>query len=64
LVSSTTIKNDKWIAETYPQSLRGDSVSWSHHKIAAPYDNTLDLLKHAEEEKQSVREFENVASNR
>jgi hypothetical protein len=31
-----TLKNFKWIAETFPKSRRRDGVSWSHHREVAP----------------------------
>jgi len=53
-----TIANDKWVASRYKVSHRCETLSWKHHRIAAPLDDRLEWLKKAEKNNWPTRTLE------
>ncbi|MFP4642469.1 MAG: MT-A70 family methyltransferase [Chloroflexota bacterium] len=55
---TSTIYDDKWVATKYEVSDRSETLSWKHHRIAAPYEDRLEWLKQAEENNWSARDLQ------
>lgn len=54
-----TLRNDKYVAETIPLSLRNDKLRWNHHYLVAPLppDQQQYWLNYAEEHQLTTREL-------
>jgi N6-adenosine-specific RNA methylase IME4 len=57
-----TWKHYKWVSERYQKCPRGHFLSWSHYREAASLDEPLrsELLRQAESENLTVREFQRI----
>ncbi|MFP3975668.1 MAG: MT-A70 family methyltransferase, partial [Dehalococcoidia bacterium] len=53
-----TIYDDKWVASRYELSSRDESLSFKHHRIAAPNEDRLEWLNRAKDNNWSARDLE------
>lgn len=54
-----TLADDKWVASRYPEvSSRNETLSFRHHRLAAPREDRLEWLKKAEEYNWPTRKLE------